>query len=154
MHSPGHRANLLSHEVDSVGIAVVASHGVTYVVADYSRAVPYLSQTQIEAAFAKMLRARGVSIRKNNRDARTYCALPEGGRSPRLDGEPQYRMRWQNADVTAPPQELLDRIAAQGYREAAVGSCPAQNTGGEFTVYRVAVLLYSPAPNQQTRRTY
>jgi hypothetical protein len=59
-----------------------------------------------------------------------------------------------NAVVTAPPQELLDRIAAQGYREAEVGSCPAQNTGGEFTVYRVAVLLYSPAPNQQTRRTY
>jgi uncharacterized protein YkwD len=36
MQSPGHRANLLSPDVDRVGIAVVAARGVLYAVADYS----------------------------------------------------------------------------------------------------------------------
>ena len=37
MHSPGHRTNLLNPEVDRVGIAVVASRGELYAVADYAR---------------------------------------------------------------------------------------------------------------------
>lgn len=154
MNSPGHRANLLNRAVDSVGIAVLASHGVTYVVADYSRAAPFLSQLQVESAFASMLHARGLSILKNNRDARAYCAVPEGAKGPILSSDPQYMVRWQNADVIELPQELLDRIAARRYREASVGSCPPQDTGGEFGVYRVAVLFYSPALDSQTRRTY
>jgi len=36
MESPGHRENLLNPEVDSVGVAVVASDGVLYAAADYS----------------------------------------------------------------------------------------------------------------------
>ena len=43
MNSPGHRTNLLNPEVDRVGIAVVASRGVLYAVADYARAVQSLS---------------------------------------------------------------------------------------------------------------
>ena len=45
MHSPGHRANLLNPEVDRVGMAVVASRGVLYAVADYERAVQVLTHT-------------------------------------------------------------------------------------------------------------
>ena len=41
MHSPGHRSNLLSPDVDHVGVAVVAARGVLYAVADYSRAVQH-----------------------------------------------------------------------------------------------------------------
>ena len=40
MHSPGHRTNLLNPQVDRVGMAVVASRGVLYAVADYAKAVP------------------------------------------------------------------------------------------------------------------
>ncbi|HSS14497.1 MAG TPA: CAP domain-containing protein, partial [Rhizomicrobium sp.] len=36
MNSPGHRSNLLSPDVDRVGVAVVASRGVLYAVADYA----------------------------------------------------------------------------------------------------------------------
>ena len=32
---PGHRTNLLNPEVDRVGVAVVATRGVLYAVADY-----------------------------------------------------------------------------------------------------------------------
>jgi hypothetical protein len=51
-------------------------------------------------------------------------------------------MLWQESDLTHLPQQLQDRIASGHYRQAAVGSCPAQDVEGSFTAYRVAVLLY------------
>jgi hypothetical protein len=51
-------------------------------------------------------------------------------------------MRWQEADLTHLPQALVDRLASGSYRQAAVGSCPAENVEGSFSAYRVAVLLY------------
>ena len=51
-------------------------------------------------------------------------------------------IRWQDADLAHLPQELANQLASGKYRKAAVGSCPAQNGGGAFTSYRVAVLLY------------
>jgi hypothetical protein len=51
-------------------------------------------------------------------------------------------MLWQDADLSRLPGQLVERLGSGHYREAAVGSCPAQNLAGSFTVYRVAVLLY------------
>lgn len=51
-------------------------------------------------------------------------------------------MRWQNSDVTQLPTELAEVLANGSYRKASVGSCAAQNVNGDFTTYRVAVLLY------------
>jgi Cysteine-rich secretory protein family len=142
MHSPGHRANLLSTDVDRVGIAVVAAHGGLYAVADYSRAVEQLNATQVEARVATLIRASGVAIARDPSLARAACATDEG--MPGGSGGPMARfvMRWQDADLTKLPQALVDRIASGKYRQAAVGSCPAQVAGGSFTAYRVAVLLY------------
>lgn len=38
MHSPGHRANILDGNMDSVGIAVIGRNGEFYAVEDFSRA--------------------------------------------------------------------------------------------------------------------
>jgi uncharacterized protein YkwD len=142
MHSPGHRANLLSPDVDRVGIAVVAAHGSLYAVADYSRAVEQLNATQVEARIATLIRASGVAILRDPTVARAACLTDEG--MPRSAGGPVARfvMRWQDADLTVLPQALADRLASGKYQQAAVGSCPAQVAGGSFTAYRVAVLLY------------
>jgi hypothetical protein len=142
MHSPGHRANLLSPDVDRVGVAVVAARGELYAVADYSRAVEQLSAPQVEAKVAALLRTSGVAILRDPSVARTACATDEG--MPRSEGGPMARfvMRWQDADLTQLPQALAERLASGKYRQAAVGSCPAQVAGGSFTAYRVAVLLY------------
>ena len=51
-------------------------------------------------------------------------------------------MRWQAGDLTELPQALVDQLASGNYRQAAVGSCPAQVAEGSFTAYRVAVILY------------
>ncbi len=142
MHSPGHRANLLSPDVDRVGIAVVAANGSLYAVADYSRVVEQLNTAQVEARVAALVRARGVAILSDPRLARAACATDEG--MPRSESGPvaHFVMRWQDADLTVLPQALADRLASGKYRQAAVGSCPAQVAGGSFTAYRVAVLLY------------
>lgn len=142
MHSPEHRANLLSPDVDHVGVAVVEARGVLYAVADYSRAVQQLSAAQVEARVAALVRGSGVAILRDPSVARAACVRDEG--MPRTGGGPMPRfiMRWQDADLTRLPQALVDRLATGNYRRAAVGSCPAQIAGGAFTAYRVAVLLY------------
>jgi hypothetical protein len=137
MDSPHHRENLLSQDVDSVGIAVVPSRGVLYAVADFARAVPVFSRAQVEAAVAGLVRARGVTLLQNAADARAYCSNGSKG-----DSSPGFLMVWQDPDVTLLPQPLLDQLASGRYRKASVGSCPAQAAEGSFTVYRVAALLY------------
>jgi uncharacterized protein YkwD len=139
MNSPSHRANLLSPSIDRVGIAVVARGGSLYAVADYARAVPVLTPSQVEAAFAALLRARGLSVLRDSTAARAWCAVSE--RFHPTDGA-SFLMRWQGADLTALPRDLNTRVASGEYRQAAVGSCPAQSVDGGFTAYRVAVLLY------------
>ncbi len=142
MQSPGHRANLLSPDVDRVGIAVVAARGVLYAVADYSRGVEPLSAGQVEARVAALIRVSGVAILRDPSPARAACATDDG--MPRgEDGlMPRFVMRWQAGDLTELPQVLRDKLASGDYRQAAVGSCPAQGSQGSFTAYRVAVILY------------
>jgi hypothetical protein len=142
MQSPGHRANLLSPDVDRVGVAVVAARGVLYAVADYSRGVEQLSATQVEARVAALIRVSGVTIVRDPSVARAACAT-DGG-MPRSEGgtAPRFVMRWQSGDLTQLPKALVDRLASGNYRQAAVGSCPAQGSQGSFTAYRAAVILY------------
>lgn len=139
LDSPRHRENLLDPTVDRVGIAVIAKGGLLFAVADYARAVPVLTQSEVEAIFEALLRARHLMISSEAIDARAYCAHSgkyEGADPPRLS------ILWQNSDVTQLPSELLEALANGSYHKAAVGSCPAQGANGAFTIYRVAVLLY------------
>ena len=142
MHSPGHRTNLLSPDIDSIGVAVVASRGVLYAVADYSRSVQNLSGEQVEARAEALIRPSGVAIVRDPSLARAACRTDSG--MPRSDGgpQPQFVMRWQDSDLSHLPRQLADRLSSGQYRQAAVGSCPAQNVGGSFTAFRLAVLLY------------
>jgi len=123
LDSPGHRDNLLNADIDRVGIAVVAARGVLYAVAD------------------SLLRAHGISLVRDNADARAACrldkGLPSGGGST-----PSFVMRWQDANLDQLPPRLVESLASGRYRQAAVGSCPARGAEGSFTVYRIAVLLY------------
>jgi len=142
MHSPPHRKNLLNPEVDRVGIAIVASRGTLYAVADYERVVAVYSQAETEATIAGLVQSRGVKILRDPSAARLACATDED--LPRTRSGPQARfvMRWQNTDLAHLPQELTSELSTGHYREAAVGSCPSQTDQGAFTAYRLAVLLY------------
>lgn len=143
MNSPGHRSNLLSADVNRVGVAVVASRGVLYAVADYSQDVPTLSAAQVEARVADLIRVSGIAIRKDPSLARAACAMDSGiPRSTVAGPQPRFVMRWQDSDLAHLPQPLIDRLSSGGFHEASAGSCPAREVEGSFTAYRVAVLLY------------
>jgi hypothetical protein len=143
MNSPGHRSNLLNPSVNRVGIGVVFSGGVYYAVADYARATEAMTPAQIEAAIGGLIHASGVMIRQDPAIARDTCLLDHGMPSAATDAPPEFVMRWQNGDLTQLPTELKEKLATGRYSQAGVGSCPAKNVEGSFTVYRVAVLLYS-----------
>ena len=143
MNSPGHRTNLLNPSVDRVGIGVVFSGGVYYAVADYARGTDAMTQAQIEAAIGALIHSAGVAIRQDPAIARAACLLDHGLPSAATDAPPEFVMRWQNADLTQLPTELKEKLASGRYSQASVGSCPARNVEGSFTIYRVAVLLYS-----------
>ncbi len=141
MQSPGHRENLLSPEVDHVGIAVVYARGEFYAVADYSALVENLNPMQVEARVAALVHVSGVPILVNSALARSACAGDDDLlRSP--SARPAWMIRWQDSDLSHLPRQLVSQLGSGKYRQAAVGSCPAQDDGGAFTSYRVAVLLY------------
>lgn len=142
MNSRGHRDNMMNPEVDRVGVAVVASRGVLYAAADYARAVPELTQIQVEAAVSHLVQAQGITVLQDTREAREHCEHEKStGALSNSDG-PNFLMIWQNADLSRLPKKLEERIASGRYHQAAVGSCQPQDVQGAFTAYRVAVLLY------------
>ncbi len=142
MHSPGHRANLLSPEVDHVGVAVVEARGVLYAVEDFSRAVQQLGAAQVEERVADLIRVSGVAILDNHALARQACTMNDGMPPSPSGLPPKFIMRWQAGGLTRLPQALVDKLASGNYHQAAVGSCPAQTGETSFSAYRVAVLLY------------
>ncbi len=142
LNSPGHRENMLSPDVDHVGIAVVAARGVQYAVEDFSRAVAVKSPTQVEAAIGDLIKMSGLRVRRDPHDARLACATGNGLPRGLTGGEPGFVMRWQGADLRTLPQPLVDWLGSGRYHEADVGSCPAHENAGAFTAYRLAVLLY------------
>ena len=142
MHSPGHRSNLLSPDVNRVGIAVVSARGVLYAVADYSHAVLRLTRGQIEAQLASLIRPSGVEVLRDPTLARQACATDIGLPRAPSGAQPRFIMRWQDSDLRQLPQALVDRLKSGTYHWAAVGSCIPQGVQDSFTAYRLAVLLY------------
>lgn len=140
MHSPGHRKNLLSPQVDHVGIAVIAARGVLYSVADYSRAVAQLTPAEAEARVAALIRPSGVAVLPNPAQARAACRTNQG--VPRGGPQPAFIMRWQGGSLNRLPQQLVDQLESGHFHQAAIGSCAARGVEGHFSEYRVAVLLY------------
>jgi len=111
MQSPGHRKNMLSPEVDHVGIAVVYARGVLYVVVDYSAAVENLSPLQVEARVAALVHASGVSILRDPTMARSACA-GDHDLLRSTAASPAWMIRWQNADLSHLPQDLVKQLAS------------------------------------------
>lgn len=138
LESQGHRENLLNPEINRVGIAVVASQGVLFAVADYAKSVQVLTQTEVESKVGGLLRAAGLAVKRDSTDARASCRMDRGIQSAGAT----FVMRWQDADLSRLPPALVEHLASGRYRQAEVGNCPVHNGESSFTTYRVAVLLY------------
>ena len=143
MKSPPHHDNLLNADINRIGVGVVEAHGELYAVADYAKAVDQMTTAQVEAAVAKVVAAKGVTILPAADQARAYCAQKsESGQGDSAEMKPSFLMRWSGADITNLPPQLSAALSSGEFKQASVGSCEAAPGTTVFSGYKVAVLLY------------
>lgn len=138
MHSPGHRANILDPEADSVGMAVVEGGEELYGVEDFARTVEVLSIDEQEKRVTEVLAARGLRILKIGEDARKSCQLDYDYVG---NTKPKYIAHYETPSVAQLPETLEKGIQTHRYKSAAVGAC-SQKESSAFTRFRIVVLLY------------
>ena len=138
MHSPGHRANLLDPNVDSIGLAVVIRNNELYAVEDFASTVQTLSLNQQEQTVGTVLAKSGLQVAETTDDARQTCTMSTGYAGSR---QPWYIMRYTAASLNQIPNQLKTRLNSGKYHQAIVGACPT-NRKTPFTAYTIAVLLY------------
>jgi uncharacterized protein YkwD len=138
MHSPGHRANLLDPNVNTIGIAIVSRDHQLYAVEDFASTVEPLTLTQQERAVAGVIAQSGLQVGDATKDARETCTMPTGYVGSR---RPWYIMRYTAASLGEIPTQLKTRLTSGKYHQAIVGACSASGSS-PFTSYNIAVLLY------------
>jgi len=138
MHSPGHRANLLDPNVDSIGIAIVTRNNQLYAVEDFSRTVQVLTLNQQERTVAGVLAQSGMRVAETTDDARQTCTMSTGYAGSR---QPWFIMRYTAASLNEIPSQLKSRLSSGKYHQAVVGACSTASKT-PFTAYNIAVLLY------------
>jgi uncharacterized protein YkwD len=138
MNSPGHRANLLDPNVDSIGIAIVTRDNQLYAVEDFASTVQALTLNQQERSVASVLSKSGLKVAETTEDARQTCTMSTGYAGPR---QPWYIMRYTAASLNEIPNQLKSRLTSGKYHQAIVGACLATRKT-PFTAYNIAVLLY------------
>jgi uncharacterized protein YkwD len=138
MHSPGHRANLLDPNVDSIGIAVISRDNQLYAVEDFASSVQTLTLNQQEHTVAGVLSKTGMKVAETTNDARQTCMMSSGYAGPR---QPWFIMRYTASSLNEIPSQLKVRLSTGKYHQAVVGACPT-NRKTPFTAYNIAVLLY------------
>jgi Cysteine-rich secretory protein family len=136
MHSPGHRANILSPRVTSVGIAVVRGTAGLFAVQDFSHAFGNESLEQQEKQVASLLTAKGLHVTGVPDDARKSCDGNVGslGRSGAL-------IRFETGNLGEIPPDLGKKIRGEPYRNVAVGACRTPDGAG-FARYKIALLFF------------
>jgi hypothetical protein len=137
MHSPGHRANLLDPNVDSVGIAIVSRDNQLYAVEDFARTVETLSLNEQEHEVANVIAQSGIAVTDSSPAARQTCEMSTGYAGSR---KPWFVMRYTAASLDQIPSELKSRLSSGKYHQAVIGACAPETK--PFTAYNIAVLLY------------
>src|ERR1700722_11142680 len=138
MHSPGHRANLLDPNVDSIGIAIVTRDNQLFAVEDFARTVETVTLNQQEHTVADIIARSGIHIAETTKDARETCTMSTGYAGSR---QPWFIMRYTAGSLNEIPSQLKVKLTSGKYHQAVVGACALpRNT--PFTAYNIAVLLY------------
>lgn len=138
MHSPGHRANILDSEIDSIGIAVVEGSEELYAVEDFARSVTLLSIDEQEKKVGELLVAHGLRLLKIENEARKSCEIESNYWG---SNKPRYVAHYETPTLSPLPEGLEKEIRSGRYKSAAVGACPQKKSSG-FASFRVVVLLY------------
>lgn len=137
MHSPGHRANILSPRVTSVGIAVVRGTAGLFAVQDFSQSFANESLEQQEKQVASLLTAKGLHVTGGPDDARKSCNGGVGLSGSRSGAV----IRFETGSLSEIPPELEKKIRGEPFRNVSVGACHTPDAAG-FARYKIALLFY------------
>jgi hypothetical protein len=138
MHSPGHRANILSPRATSVGIAVVRGTAGLFAVQDFSQAFANESLEQQEKQVASLLTAKGFRVTGLPEDARSAC----DGRAGLPTSRSGELIRFETGDLSALDPEVEKKIRGEPYyRNVTVGACRVPERSG-FARYKIALLFF------------
>lgn len=143
MHSPGHRANILSPRVTSVGIAVVRGTAGLFAVQDFSQSFANESLEQQEKQVALLLTAKGLHVTGVAEDAdaitlaRKACDKDMG----MVGLHSGAVIRFETGDLREFPPDLEKQIRKQPYQHVAVGACHTPEGAG-FARYKIALLFF------------
>lgn len=140
MKSVPHRQNILDPEMNSIGIAVIEKGGYLYAVEDFADANAALTREQIEERVGDLLRAQKIDPSGPRSVGEETCTMGEGiPASASQAGQVKAVMRFQTPDLSKLPDQIMQQLQTGRFTKAAVGAC---KSGGVFTTYRVAVVLY------------
>ncbi|HLH07414.1 MAG TPA: CAP domain-containing protein [Terriglobales bacterium] len=153
MHSPPHRANILTPEYNAVGIGIVHQESEFWVTEDFATVVATLNTEQAEAqaakAFAELRQQEHMMPlgRLNMPQLRdSVCAMAQSGNmnNGQLMQTPgvRYVVTYSNSQPEVLPSDV-QRIAAQpGLKRFAVGSCFVQNEKDPGGIFWTAMLFF------------
>lgn len=136
MHSPGHRANILSPGLSAVGIAVAQGSSGLFAVQDFSHSVANANLDQQEQQVVSQLTARGLQANAAD-DARASCDV---NRKFAPDTAATL-VRYETPNLDKLPDVLDQQLQTHRFRAATVAACSATGAPG-FSRFRVAVLLF------------
>ena len=140
MKSPGHRANILDSQVDSVGISVLSRNGQLYAVQDFDRSVASLTFDEQERRVSSLIGvAANVEMLPASDNWRQTCLMSTGYAGAQ---RPWFVMRYTAADLSRLPEQLKTELQTGKFHHAAVGACSTHANQQAFTSYSIAVLLY------------
>ena len=136
MHSPGHRANILSPQLTAVGIAVVQGNSGLFAAQDFSQKVVTSNSDQQVQQVISQLASRGLqaSVADN---AAAYC---DGSRKF-APNTAATLVRYETPNLDKLPDLLDQQLQTHKFRAATVAACAANPAPG-FSRFRVAVLLF------------
>ncbi len=151
MNSPGHRANILDGEFNSIGVGVLQTPMGIYVTQDFMRGFPEASVEQAEEQVARHLnelrRAAGAPAlnRVSAPDLRNRaCAMARSNQlnpGTLLSSRVASSLAFTAVDLTQTPASL-EGLRTRTARSFAVGACYQSNSSYESPVFWIVVVTY------------
>jgi hypothetical protein len=139
MNSTPHRTNILDPQMNEIGIAVVEKGGYLYATEDFANGAQSLTTQQVEDKVGALLHDQNIDPSGPRDQAEQACSnehgMPQGSQAKAV-------IRFQTSDLTQLPSQIAQQLRSGQFTKAAVGACAPGQSEGNFTSYRVAVLLY------------
>jgi hypothetical protein len=154
MHSPPHRANILSPKFDAGGIGIVQAGTHLWVTEDFARRIQQISaQTaadQVARAFAQARRKAGTPTLERTDSSRVTALACAMARRDKLDTskplelpEAHYAVAYTATNIAELPESAVRLRSAPDVKRYAVGACFERTPTYPSGVYWVVLVLFT-----------